>query len=498
MAKPASMDALLSPALAAALASLPPAARPFLVGGCVRDWLLGFTPTDFDVEVFGIEDRALAGALAPHGRLDSVGRSFGVLKLTLRDGQTHDFSLPRRESKTGAGHRGFHVESDPSLTPHDAAARRDFTINAMMWDVQQHRLLDFFDGEADLRAGRLRHTGPAFSDDPLRVLRGMQLAGRFALSADPQTLALCQGIRSRQEELPAERIREEWLKWAVKSARPSAGLAFLKDSGWLEFYPEIAALVGVPQEPEWHPEGDVWTHTLHSLDALTDLPAWAQASPESRAVLMFAVLLHDSAKPLCTRVEERRGVARLVSPGHESEGVPLAESFLLRIRAPREALEKVPRLVASHMSGHETPTPRSVRRLAHRLAPATIAELLAVMTADSHGRPPRPKSTPTAVSALAQLAASIELANAAPRPLLLGRDLVAQGLAPGPPFRAWLEAAFDAQLQGEFHDAAGARAWLASRLEAGWTPQAFTAAPTGTPAGPSDPTPSSRPPAPPA
>jgi len=412
------------------------------------------------VEVYGPDYGTLAAELGRWGRADLVGRSFGVVKLTLPDGLVVDFSVPRRDSKVAPGHRGFAIACDPTLEPHAAAARRDFTINALMHDPHRGELLDFFGGRHDLASRTLRHTGPAFAEDPLRVLRGMQFAARFRLRAAPETLALCRAMRGSFAELAKERVRDEWFKWAARAEEPSAGLRFLRDAGWLAHFPELAALPGVPQDPQWHPEGDVWTHTLHCLDALAALPAWREAPEADRIVLTLAVLLHDAGKPATTRREPRDGVERLVSPGHETAGAALAETFLARMDAPAAVRERVAPLVRQHMARFEEPTDRAVRRLAQRLAPETIARLCLVMTADALGRPPRPAVEPDTVRALRERAAALHLRDAAPRPILLGRHLLARGHAPGPALGRVLHDAFDAQLDGAFHDLDGALRWL--------------------------------------
>src|SRR5437867_10534960 len=221
------------------LQQTPALKQAYLVGGCVRDWLLGIANKDFDVEVFGVSYEELVEALKPWGRTDLVGRSFGVVKLTVRSGQTFDFTIPRRDSKIAPGHKGFEISFDPAITPQEAAARRDFTINSLMYDPRRQQVLDFFGGEQDLRNRVLRHTSAAFVEDPLRVLRGMQLAARFALRADPSTIELARSIKPSYPELALERVREEWFKWASKSTLPSAGLHFLVQSGWIEHFPEL-------------------------------------------------------------------------------------------------------------------------------------------------------------------------------------------------------------------------------------------------------------------
>ena len=449
--------------LAKILRDTPALSRAYLVGGCVRDWLLGRSNKDFDIEVFGIDEEQLIAALKRWGRTDLVGRSFGVIKLTTRAGETFDFSLPRRDSKIAPGHKGFSVIVDPEIAPHDAAARRDYTINALMFDPRTSEVLDFFGGQEDLRQRRLRHTGPAFVEDPLRVLRGMQFAGRFDLTAVPETVALCRSIKHTYGELAVERVREEWFKWAEKSTVPSRGLRFLVETGWVEHFPEIAALVGTPQDPEWHPEGDVFTHTGHCLDALVTLPAFQTADATMRVIYALTVLAHDFAKPATTREELREGRLRIVSPGHEAAGGPLAEQFLQRIATPNAIRERILPLVTNHLAHLQAITDRSVRRLAKRLEPATIDDLAIIITADQFGRPPRPRVPSENLILLQQKAAELQVQSSAPKPILLGRHLMELGMRPGPDFGRILDAAFDAQLEGTFLDLPKAWIWLSEQ-----------------------------------
>jgi len=453
--------------LIAVLHAVSAAGRPRLVGGCVRDWLLGLQPKDFDVEVAGADYETLARLLRPFGEPDLVGRSFGVIKLRL-GGAEYDFSLPRRESKTGSGHRGFAVAPDPTLTDAEAAARRDFTINAIAYDPLAGQIIDPHGGRADLRARILRHTGPAFAEDPLRVLRAMQLAARFDLALAPATAALCRSMVESYRELPVERVWGEWDKWAVKSTVPARGLVVLEETGWMVHFPEVAALAGVAQEPEWHPEGDVLAHTRHCLNALAGLPEWRESEAGRRRVLMFAVLAHDFGKSSTTVQAERRGTMRWLSPGHEEAGGPPTETFLRRIGAPLDLIDWVRPLVLHHLAHHHGQpefTDSAVRRLARKLAPATIDDLCTVMWADHLGRPPLISSeTEARIVGLRDRARALAIQAAAPRPLLLGRHLVELGLPPGPPFKAILAAGAEAQLDGVFTDEAGARAWLRNYL----------------------------------
>jgi tRNA nucleotidyltransferase (CCA-adding enzyme) len=454
---PESLDRLLR--------SVPQLQSTYLVGGAVRDALFGLPGgKDFDLEVFGIDYDTLSAVLQPFGRVDLVGRSFGVVKLSI-DGAVHDFSIPRRDSKTAPGHRGFEVRFDAAITPREASARRDFTINTLMLEPRTGELLDFHGGVRDLESRVLRHTSEAFVEDPLRVLRGMQFAGRFDLTAAPETLELCRRIRGSYAELAQERVREEWFKWAERSARPSAGLRFLEETGWIEHFPEITAIRGVPQDPEWHPEGDVLTHTSHALDALVGLDEWRGADSVTRIVLTLAVLAHDFGKAVCTRTLEREGRQRIVSPGHESESARIAESFLNRINAPRQFISRIVPLVANHMAAFQECTERAVRRLARRIQPETIEHLGTVITADASGRPPLPPGVPASVIQLVSVARGLAVSDAAPRPILLGRHLLSLGFAPGPEVGHWTELALEAQLDGRFRDLAGAHSWLADQVE---------------------------------
>lgn len=429
--------------------------RALLVGGCVRDALAGVPPKDVDVEVYGLEPRALERALRSRFELNTVGRSFGVFKI-----QRHpvDVSLPRRESKSGSGHTGFTVEGDPFMPLAEAAARRDFTVNAIYWDPLTGELLDPHGGLADLERRVLRHTSPAFAEDPLRVLRAMQFLARFEFSPAPETVALCREIAP--ENLSQERIFEEWSKLLLKGRKPSLGLAFLKDCGWVRHFPEAEALIGVPQDPEWHPEGDVWTHTLHALDAFARSrtgDAWEDL------VVGFAVLCHDFGKAVTTRKEKD---GRWHAYGHEAAGEPFARSFLERMTRHRDLIAAVLPLVVCHMMPlalwRDRAGAAAIRRLARRVG--RVDRLVRVDDADRRGRPPLdPGDSPQGAWLLAR-AEELRVLDGAPKPLALGRHLIARGFKPGPLFTVVLAEAYEAQLDGAFDDEAGAVRWLEGRL----------------------------------
>jgi len=420
--------------------------RALLVGGCVRDALLGRPVRDVDVEVFGLESEALAELLAHDFGGRRVGTSFPVFVL---DQLPIDVALPL----------------EPGLDFAQAAARRDFSLNALGWDPASRELLDPHGGRADLLAHRLRHTSEHFADDPLRVLRGMQLCARFELDPAPETTALCR--RLSPAGLPAERIFGEWRKLLLQGRRISQGLAFLRACDWLRHFPELAALPGCPQDPEWHPEGDVWVHTLHCLDAFAD----ARSGDEREDLLVgLAVLCHDLGKP-ATSVREPDG--RITSRGHEKLGAELTQRFLARITRESLLRDEVPRLVAAHLAPVQLYQSRAgdaaIRRLARRVG--SIERLLRVASADHAGRPPLPGRPFEAGDWLRARARALAVADSAPEPLLRGRHLLALGLEPGPEIGRILDVCFEAQLAGRITTLDEALA-LAKRISGGRTPAA--------------------------
>jgi tRNA nucleotidyltransferase (CCA-adding enzyme) len=404
----------------------------------VRDAALGHPTVDVDIECFGIavpDLEALLGTIAP---VSLVGASFGVFKL---GGLPIDVSVPRRERKTGQGHRAFEIEADPFLSPEAAAARRDFTINAIAWDPLSKRLVDPFDGLGDVQRRVLRHTSHQFAEDPLRVLRGMQLIARFDLHADPATVALCRTIEP--EGLAAERVFDEWRKLILQGRSIGAGLAFLYDVDWLRHHPELAALVGCPQDPEWHPEGDVFVHTGHVMDQF----ALARVGDEwEDLVVGFACLCHDLGKPATTAFVD----GRWRSPGHEDAGLEPTRTFLGRMTNQHRLVEEVLPLVADHLKPDQLYQQGSgaaaVRRLANRVG--RLDRLIRVATADRNGRPPSPTDDFPAARWLLESARSLDVLDAPPDPIVKGRHLIAAGFEPGPGFGPLLAAAYEAQLDG--------------------------------------------------
>jgi tRNA nucleotidyltransferase (CCA-adding enzyme) len=432
--------------------------RALLVGGCVRDGVLGIESKDLDIEVYGLAPEALESLLAAHFPIDRVGKAFGVLKL---HGTAIDVAIPRREAKAGLGHRGFEIMSDPWMTPAEAAARRDFTINAMAGDPLTGEVIDPFGGQADLHARVLRHTSAAFADDPLRVLRGMQFCARFELTAHPDTVALCAGLD--MEGLSRERVFEEWRKLLLRGVRPSLGLTFLRETGWVRFFPEPAAMIGCPQDAEWHPEGDVWVHTLHCLDAFA---AERMGDEWEDLVVGMGVLCHDLGKPATTTHDPD---GRIRSRGHEEVGEGPTRAYLARLTNQEDLAEQVVPLVVHHLRPGELFRAKVVASAVRRLASKVgrIDRLVRVARADKAGRPPIPFTGHPAGDWLLEQAKGLEVHESGPRAIVMGRHLIALGLRPGPHFRTILDRCFEAQIEGEFTTEEGGIAYARSSVVAG-------------------------------
>lgn len=430
--------------------------RALFVGGCVRDALLGRRSKDFDVEIYRLSAESVEHLLRElKFRFNAAGKSFGVFKL---HDVPVDVALPRRESKRGLGHRGFVVEGDPEMSVSEAAARRDFTVNAIYFDPLKNEILDPFNGRVDLENKILRHTSPAFSEDPLRVLRAMQFAARFRFDVAPETVELCRKIEP--EGLSAERIFDEWSKLILRGEEPSRGLNFLRACGWTKYFPELHALIGVEQDPNWHPEGDVWNHTLATLDAFAreraDIP-----DDFENLVVGFAVLCHDFGKPATTRFSEKDG--RWHAYGHDREGVAPAKNFLERMTNFRDFIDGVLPLVLCHMQPIALWRSRAgdsaVRRLARRVG--RIDRLLRVCSADTMGKETEKNAELRDASTwLLERAEALHVKDSAPHPIILGRHLVALGATPGKSFKPILDACYEAQLDGKFLDEAGGIAFL--------------------------------------
>jgi len=425
--------------------------RALLVGGCVRDELMENQPKDWDVEIYGIEPARLRELLDTFGPVNVVGEAFTVYKL----GAHLDVSLPRRERRTGRGHRSFVIEGDPQMSFVEAAARRDFTINAILQDPLTGEIIDPFHGRDDLERGIIRAVSPdTFVEDSLRVLRAAQFAARFEFRVEPETVALCRAIDL--SDLPSERVWGEMEKLLLRAQRPSIGLGWLHALGVLDqLFPEIKALIEVPQDPEWHPEGDVFVHTRLVVDRAREL---IDDLPYARQVtVMLAALAHDFGKPSTTEFID----GRLRSRGHEEAGVEPTLSFLDRLNIHTldgyDVRAQVVALVRDHLKPGEYFKKReevgdgAFRRLARK---CELDLLYRVARADSLGRNadwiPREKWYDAAAQEwFIERARELEVVSHAPAPLLLGRHLLEMGVKPGPHIGALTRAVYEMQMDGQ-------------------------------------------------
>ena len=416
--------------------------RALIVGGWVRDRCLGRDSKDVDLEVYGLPAAGVRALLERIDRVNVVGEAFTVFKVG-----SIDVALPRRESKTGRGHRGFEVTGDPDLPVEEAARRRDFTINAIAWDPLTEEYLDPYGGQADLERKRLRVVDPrTFGDDSLRVLRAIQFAARFELDVDEATRALCRRIVL--DDLPAERIWGELEKLLLQAARPSIGFRLAFELGVVQqLFPELAALVDCPQEPEWHPEGDVWVHTLLVIDRARELIE--DLGHPRQIVIMLGAVCHDFGKPATTAWRD----GRIRSFNHEEEGVAPAHAFLDRLNVHSvegyDVRQQTIGLVAHHLKpGMWHKVRDEVGDGAFgRLARKVDLELLARLAkADCLGRP-----GPFDCSAMEWFlsrARVLGVEHSPPAPLLRGRHVLALGLEPGPRIGRILSQVYEQQLDG--------------------------------------------------
>jgi tRNA nucleotidyltransferase (CCA-adding enzyme) len=427
--------------------------RAMLVGGCVRDELMGLVPKDWDLEVYGVQPAKLREMLDAFGDVNVVGEAFTVYKL----GSDLDVSIPRRERKIAPGHRGFVVEGDPEMSFEEASKRRDFTVNAILEDPLTGEIVDCFGGREDLKKKIIRHvSSETFAEDSLRVLRAAQFAARFEFDIAPETVAICKAIDVT--DLPKERIWSEFEKLLLKARKPSIGLKWLYELGVVDqIFPELQSLVGVPQEPEWHPEGDVDVHTLMVVDEarklIDDLPY------ERQVAVMLGAVAHDFGKPPTTQFFD----GRWRSHSHDEAGIEPTISFLdtLGIYTLNgfDVRDQVVQLVRYHLKPGEFYKAESknpvgdgaFRRLARKVEPDLLYR---VAKADSLGRnpdwlPPEKRFGSEAQEWFIERVRQLNIEKKAPDPTLMGRHLIEMGLKPSPRFKEILDAVYEMQLDGK-------------------------------------------------
>jgi len=428
--------------------------RTMLVGGCVRDELMGIEPKDWDVEVYGIEPKKLRSILDEIGEVNAVGESFTVYKL----GQNLDVSLPRRDRKVSKGHKGFVVEGDPEMSFEEASKRRDFTVNAILKDAATGEIVDCYGGREDIKEGKLRFVSKeTFAEDSLRVLRAAQFAARLGFEIEEKTAELCKTIDL--SDLPPERIWGEFEKLLLKAGTPSIGLKSLYKLGVVDqLFPELKALVGVTQEKEWHPEGDVDVHTLLVVDEARKLIGDLEYA--KKVTVMLGALCHDFGKPATTKFFDGRWRAH----GHDEAGVEPTKTFLDKLNIHTLDGYDVRRQVIQLVKGHLKPGmffnakdsigDGAFRRLSRKVEPDLLYR---VAKADSLGRnaPWLPKEEYFDAEAqewFIEKVRELDVEREAPKPILMGRHLIEFGLKPSKMFGDITKAIYEKQLDGNIVD----------------------------------------------
>lgn len=420
--------------------------RAILVGGAVRDYVMGLESKDWDIEIYGLDSSAIESLLSRFGTIIFVGKSFGVFRIV---GLDVDFSLPRRDSYG----RKPEIAIDPHMSYYEAFMRRDLTMNAMGIDLVTHELIDPFNGQKDIKNKILRTPNPEFFvQDPLRFFRVMQFIGRFGMQPDDELNRIC--ISMNISHISIERIVDEIEKLFLRSQRPSLGLRWIAKIGRMqEVFPELFTTIGVPQRPDFHPEGDVFEHSMQTLDAAA---VWPYESDDKKLVILFAALCHDLGKATTTQLID--GVYK--SFGHADAGVPFARQLLKKMTLKKEIHDAVSKLVKYHMEpilfikgGAKA---LAYKRLALKLAPESCLHDLAVVSkADRQGRNGDSKLPLTIdIPQLDQFVARAKQHNvlfAPEKAILQGRDILHLKLS-GPEMGRLLKKAYEIQIEQGIED----------------------------------------------
>ena len=423
-------------------------ATPIVVGGSVRDFFLNIPIKDYDIEIFGIDSLdIIQKSLEKYGSVKLVGKSFGVLTLRVNE-YDFDFALPRLEKKTGNTHQDFEIITNANLSFKEAAIRRDFTINAIGYDFFKEEFLDPFDGIKDLKNKIIKHINDVtFIEDSLRVYRAVQFASRFDFKIAEKTKELCKQIVLSQDLifLPKERVYEEFKKLFLNSQKPSNGFELMKELDVIKYFPELKALINCVQEPEYHPEGDVWIHTMMSLDEMAKILKEEKIEDEYRKLYLFyGILCHDFGKPFCTKQID----GKITSHKHENLGIEPTISFLSKLTNEKKFMEIVCSLVKNHLAPFQLYLADSSLKAIKRLSlKVNIEDLCLVCLADCLGRDIKDKEKCSkATSWLLEKAKELDIHTKPIEALVLGRDLIKLGFKPSSKFKEILDFAFDLQI----------------------------------------------------
>lgn len=410
--------------------------RVYYVGGCVRDGIIGMESKDIDIEVHGIAPLMLEGILDGVGERISMGESFGIYSVK---GYSLDIAMPRKENVRGRGHRDFEIFVDPYIGVKKAAMRRDFTVNSIMRDVLTGEIIDPYNGVSDLVNGILRHVSDdSFGEDPLRVLRLCQFAARFGFSVAEETKAICKTMDITA--LSCERVEGELKKALLGARRPSVFFELLRELGMLApWFSELEPLIGLVQDPIYHAEGDVWTHTMLVLDAAAAL----RSEAENPYAFMLSALVHDLGKAVSTVKEGER----VHSYGHEEKGLPLVRSFVARLSSERKLMKYVLELVREHMRPNTLAAFNSSVKKTNAMFdsvtdPMALVLLAAADVRGQRGEGVRGENTEFLLERLGKYREYMS------RPYVTGKDLIDSGVKPDESFSQLLEFAHKLRLAG--------------------------------------------------
>ena len=411
----------------------------YSVGGTVIDNILGIDSKDLDIEVFGITLKELRECLDFCSvQYKEVGEKFGVIKFSV-DGIDIDMSIPRTENKIGVKHQDFDIQLNPFLSISEACKRRDLTINSMCKSLLDGSIHDPYGGLKDLFQGVIKHTDDkTFIEDPLRVLRIMQLLPRKGKIVSPDTIKICKSMSDKFNTISKERVFEEFNKLLLKADKPSMGLEFLRECDWIQHFPELNNLIGCEQNPKWHPEGDVWIHTMMVLDNAAKL---RKHVPENKKLAyMYAALLHDIGKPATTTLE-------LKSPGHAEHGANLTFDFMNRITNTKDLINDIVTMVNLHMRPSQLFLAKAGVSAWKRLHKTYNLEMLGWLSkADSAGRTGR---TIEDYHEPSLVCFTYNAEFGVLEKIVKGADLIELGFKPSPLFTTILDYAYNLQLDGE-------------------------------------------------
>ncbi len=408
----------------------------YYVGGYVRDLIRGAENKDVDIEIHGICSDKLEEILDCIGKRMEIGQSFGIYALK---NCNLDIALPRKEECMGRGHRNFDIFTDPFIGTENAAKRRDFTMNSIMKNVLTGEITDHFGGVKDIENKVIRHINDqTFSEDSLRVLRAAQFAARFGFEVADETEKLCREISLC--DLSKERVCDELKKALLKAPKPSVFFEYLRKFKRLgEWFVELENLIGVRQNPKYHPEGDVWTHTMITLDNAAKYRNRV-SNPFS---FMLSALCHDMGKPMCTKEID----SVIHSYGHEKEGVPVAEKFVKRLTDEKSVLKYVLNMTENHMRPYTLAANKSSVKATNKMFDVFVEPVDAIYfsLSDKGLR----KDSEELQNIKRFLLERYDLyAETMRAPYVTGKDLINAGIAPGKKFKTALSHAHKLRLAG--------------------------------------------------